>query len=264
MFFSLSSLELGLLILGVVLGSTLVGIALGRWLAKHSDALREPFGVLQAALFGLVALVLAFSLAQAVGRYDARRTAVIDDANAIGTTYLRAQTLAEPIRARSLQLLQRYTDTSIRLSETVPDTRDEREAIADGTRLQRELWRLAAQALADSPRDSAPRLYTETLNEVINLRTVRISFLSSRVPGEVLAVELLGAALGLALLGLYLAMFPRGVASVILAAVLVSALLFVTFDLDRPTRGLIRVPDRPLTDLRASMELPPAASAPAG
>jgi hypothetical protein len=264
MFFSLSSLELGLLILGVVLGATLLGVVLGRWLAKHSDTLREPFGVLQAALFGLVALVLAFSLAQAVGRYDARRTAVIDDANAIGTTYLRAQTLAEPIRARSLQLLQRYTDTSIRLSETVPDTRDEREAIADGTRLQRELWRLAAQALADSPRDSAPRLYTETLNEMINLRTVRISFLSSRVPGEVLAVELLGAALGLALLGFYLAMFPRGVASVILAAVLVSALLFVTFDLDRPTRGLIRVPDRPLTDLRASMELPPAASAPVG
>jgi len=262
MFFSLSSLELGLLIFGIVLGSTLVGIVLGRWLAKHSDVLREPFGVLQAALLGLVALVLAFGLSMAVGRYDARRAAVVDDANAIGTTYLRAQTLREPIRGRSLALLERYTDASIRLSEAVPGSAAEKAAVAEEERIQRELWRLAGQALDDSPRDSAPRLYVETLNEMIDMQTVRISLLSNRVPAEVLAIELIGAALGLGLLALYLAMLSRGIAPVIIAAVLVSALLLVTFDLDRPTRGLIEVPDRPLVDLRASMELPPAASAP--
>ena len=51
-------------------------------------------------------------------------------------------------------------------------------------------------------------------------------------------------------------------AGVVLAAALVSGLLLVTFDLDRPTRGLIEVPDTPLTDLRASMRLPPAARGP--
>jgi hypothetical protein len=56
----------------------------------------------------------------AVGRYDARRAAVVDDANAIGTTYLRAQTLPEPARTQSLDLLVRYTDASIALSESVP------------------------------------------------------------------------------------------------------------------------------------------------
>ena len=60
------------------------------------EDLREPFGVLQAALLGVVGLILAFGLALAVGRYEARRAAVVDEANAIGTTYLRAQTLANP------------------------------------------------------------------------------------------------------------------------------------------------------------------------
>jgi hypothetical protein len=78
----------------------------------------------------------------------------------------------------------------------------------------------------------------------------------------VLALEVISAAVALGLLAFYLALLGRGVLTVLLAAVLITSLLVVTFDLDRPTRGLIRVPSRPLTDLRASMELPPAAAAP--
>ena len=110
MFFRLSTLELGLIIFGIVLGTTLLGAFVGSRLRAHAETLREPFGVVQAALLGLVALVLAFGLTMAVGRYDQRRAAVVDDANAIGTTYLRAQTLHEPIRSESLDLLVRYTD----------------------------------------------------------------------------------------------------------------------------------------------------------
>ena len=68
--------------------------------------------------------------------------------------------------------------------------------------------------------------------------------------------------LALGLLAFYLALLERGVWTVLLAAALVSFLLIVTFDLDRPRRGLITVPETPLTDLRASMDLPPAASPP--
>jgi hypothetical protein len=78
----------------------------------------------------------------------------------------------------------------------------------------------------------------------------------------VLALEVIGAAVGLGLLAFYLALVGRGVVTVLLAAALVSGLLLVTFDLDRPTRGLIEVPDTPLTNLRASMRLPPAARGP--
>jgi hypothetical protein len=262
MFFSLSSWELALILLGVVLGTTAIGLVLGRYLRHRSQHLREPVSVLQAALLGLVGLVLAFGLALAVGRYEARRTAVVDEANAIGTTYLRAQTLPEPIRTQSLERIVRYTDTSIALSNSIPESARADAAIAAGQRLQRELWGLAGQALEEKPIDSAPRLYVETLNNMIDMQTVRVAGLNNRVPGAVLAVEVGGAAVALALLAFYLSILGRGVATVLLAAGLITMLLLVTFDLDRPTRGLIRVPDTPLVNLRASMELPPAASAP--
>jgi hypothetical protein len=261
-FFRLSSLELWLLLFAVVFGATGLGLFLGHYLRHRSEHLREGLGVLQAALLGLVGLVLAFGLALAVGRYESRRAAVVDDANAIGTTYLRAQTLAEPFRTRSLQRLVRYTDTSIRLSHAIPSSAKARRAVADGQTLQRQLWGLAAQALADAPVASAPRLYVETLNEMIDMQTVRVAALNNRVPGPVLAVEVIFAAVALCLLAFYLAILGRGVLPVLAAASLICLLLLVTFDLDRPARGLIRVPATPLTSLRASMELPPAAAAP--
>jgi hypothetical protein len=261
-FFRLSSLELGLLLFAVVFGAAGLGHLFGRYLRHRSEHLRAPLGVLQTALLGLVGLVLAFGLALALGRYDSRRAAVVDDANAIGTTYLRAQTLAEPFRTQSLERLVRYTDTSIRLSRAVPTTTKARQAIADGQKLQRELWSLAGQALAEEPVASAPRLYVETLNEMIDMQTVRVAALNNRVPGAVLAVEVIFGAAALGLLAFYLAVLGRGVLPALLASALICLLLFVTFDLDRPTRGLIRVPSTPLTSLRASMELPPAAAAP--
>jgi len=221
--------------------------------------MREPFAVLQAALLGVVGLILAFGLALAVGRYESRRAAVVEDANAIGTTYLRAQLLAEPVRTRSLERLVRYTDTSIRLSNSVPGSPEARLAAADGQRLHRELWRLAGQAVDGAPTGTAPRLYVETLNEMIDMQTVRVSGLNNRVPPAVLWLEVAGAMVALGLLAFYLAILGRGLFTVLFAAGLVGLLLWVSFDLDRPTRGLISVPSTPLTELRASMILPPAA-----
>jgi hypothetical protein len=83
--------------------------------------------------------------------------------------------------------------------------------------------------------------------------------LSNRVPGAVLALEVFGAAAALALLGLHISLLGRGIVPLIAAAAMVTLLLLVTFDLDRPTRGVIKVPDAPLVATRASMALPPAA-----
>jgi hypothetical protein len=244
------------------MGATGVGLLVGRRLGRRSDILREPFAALQAALLGVVGLILAFGLALAVGRYESRRAAVVDEANAIGTTYLRAQTLAEPVRTGSLERLVRYTDTSIRLSHSVPESSAADDAVADGQQLQRELWALAGEALDSAPSASAPRLYVDSLNEMIDMQTVRVSGLNNRVPPAVLWLEVAAAAVALGLLAVYLAILGRGAVTVLLAAGLVTLLLLVTFDLDRPTRGMIRVPATPLTDLRASMDLPPAATGP--
>ena len=260
MFFSLSSWALALIIFAVVATVTLVGVLLGRRLREHHEALREPFGVLQAALLGVVGLILAFGLSLAVGRYEDRRAAVVADANAIGTTYLRAQLLAEPARTRSLVLLRRYTDLALRMSSEVPNSPAMQRTTAQEDVLQRRLWGLAGQALGAAPIASAPRLYLDALNTMIDQQTVRISALNNRVPGPVLALEVIGASLALGLLGLHLSVLGRGLLPMALAAVLVTLLLLVTFDLDRPTRGLITVPDTAYKSLRASMALPPAAT----
>src|SRR4051812_9531076 len=122
MFYRLNTSELWLIVAGIVLGFVALGYAVGWILRKQADTLREPVGIVQGAFFALVGLILAFGLTLAIGRYDARRAAVVDDANAIGTTYLRAQTLAGPARIRSLQLLRRYTDATLKLSHAVPTT----------------------------------------------------------------------------------------------------------------------------------------------
>ena len=245
-----------------VLGATAIGVFLGRRVRHLSDALKEPFGVLQAALLGVVGLILAFGLSLAVTRYENRRDAVVDEANTIGTTYLRAQTLPEPMRSRSLALLKTYGENAVSLTNHVPGSDEELGTIDTEEALQRRLWALNGQALALQPVDSAPRLYEETLNEMIDAQATRVAGLNNRVPNAVLVLEVLGAALALGLLAAYLAIVGRGVVAVSLAAVLVTGLLFVTCDLDRPTRGPIQVPDSALKSVVESMQPPPAAGPP--
>ena len=262
MFFSLASWELALLVLAVIVLATLAGYLSGRYLRKHQETLREPFGVLQAALLGLVGLILAFGLSLAVGRYEDRRSATVDEANAIGTTYLRAQLIPEPARSRSIALLRHYTDLALRVSHEVPGSSGMRRTTAAEDVVQRRLWRQAGQATSTAPVASAPRLYVDSLNSTIDAQSTRLSALNNRVPGAVLGVEVIGAAVALGLLALHISLLGRGIVAMLAAAAMVTLLLLVTFDLDRPTRGLIKIPSTPLEDVRASMVLPPAAGPP--
>ena len=251
---------MGLILFALIIGATGLGVFLGHRVRHLSESLKEPFGVLQAALLGVVGLLLAFGLSLAVSRYENRRSNVVDEANAIGTTYLRAQTLAEPIRSRSLDLLIRYTRSAIRISDEVPGSAEAGDAREREQRIQRRLWSLAGDALQMAPVASAPRLYVETLNEMFDGETTRVAALSNRVPTAVLVLEILGSALALGLLAAYLAIVGRGVFAVLLASALVAFLLLVTADLDRPTRGMIQVPDTVLTNQLESMTAPPAAA----
>jgi hypothetical protein len=126
-------------------------------------------------LLGLVGLLLAFGMTMAVGRYDTRRSLVVQESNDIGTTFLRAQMLAEPSRATSLALLEEYADTAVDLADEVPDTErfdDDVERIAG---LHRELWAAAGDALRAEPSGTAPRLYIETLNSMIDTHNDRVT-----------------------------------------------------------------------------------------
>ena len=252
LFFGLSTWALVLLLVGVMAVATATGLLIGRRMAAHGEHVREPFGVLQAALIGFMGLILAFGLSLALGRYEDRRAAVVDESNAIGTTYLRAQTLAEPVRTESLDLLRalrRHEHRDLPRRPRQQRIRPCRRRRACGT--SAELWTLAGQALDEAPVDTAPRLYVESLNEMFDAQSSRVYALTNRVPTAVLVLEVAGAAIAVAALALHLATFGRGVLTVLTVSVLVAVLLVVTFDLDRPTRGLIDVPSTPLVDVRA-------------
>jgi hypothetical protein len=258
-FFSLSTWELALVIVAILGLATAAGYATGAYLREHHENLREPFGVLQGALLGVVGLILAFGLSLALGRYEDRRAATVAEANAIGTTYLRAQLIGEPERTRSLSLLRTYTDQAILIAGERPDSAAMRRTTAREDELQRQLWRLAGRAIAAAPVASAERLYVDSLNSTIDQQGVRLASLTNRVPNAVLGLEVLAAATALGLLALHISVLGRGLGPLIAAAALVTLILLVTFDLDRPTRGSIKIPDTPLVSLRASMGLPPAA-----
>src|SRR3954452_15247350 len=85
MFFSLPSWAVALVVVAVVGAATAAGYAAGYYLREHQAKMREPFGVLQGALLGVVGLILAFGLSLAVGRYEDRRASIVTEANAIGT-----------------------------------------------------------------------------------------------------------------------------------------------------------------------------------
>jgi hypothetical protein len=262
MFYRLVSWELALVIVAVIGVGCAAGAVAGRHVRRRSDTYHEPLGVLQGALLGVVGLVLAFGLSLAVGRYQDRRGDVVAEANAIGTAYLRAQTIAEPQRSRSLAAFPGYADLAIHVTKEVPGSDSLKRTTAAQGGIQRVLWRLAGQSMNAHPTNSAQRLYLESLNEMFDDQSARLAGLNNRVPNAVLALELFGAALGVGVLALYLSALGKGLVPIIAAALAVSALIYVTFDLDRPTRGVITVPAAPLVSVRASMELPPAAPAP--
>ena len=262
MLFRLSNVAFFLVVFAVVAGATAAGIVAGRSLGRRHETIRESVGAAQGALLGFVALLLAFGLTMAVGRYEADRAAVVNEANAVGTVYLRAQTLPEPLRSQKLVLLRQYTDARLALSGAVPSTAGFKKAVADANTIQNQLWGLAGTALDNDPSGSATRLYVESLNDMIDMHTTRISALGNRVPTTVVYLQLVGGSFAVGLLAMYLAMLHRSVFTALFAAGMVLVILLVTFDLDRPRRGLITVPSTPLAALRASMDQPSPAQPP--
>ena len=261
--FQLSTPALVVGLFAVIIGATVVGHLIGRSMRDRSEGLREPFGAIQSAMLGFMALVMAFGLSLAVGRYESRRAAVVTEANALGTAYLRAQTLAEPNRTPSLEQMRRLTDASIDISETVPGSPEQQTALAEQRR--RPARSVGPGRSGDdrpADRERAPPLPGQPQRGLRRPDDPGGSGLGNRVPTPVLLLEMVGAALALGLLALHLGTLGRGPGIALLAAVLVASTLFITFDLDRPVRGLINVPADPLTTLRTSMDAPPAYGGP--
>ena len=220
---------------------------------RADDATRGQFGNIQAAVLGLLALLLAFTFSMAVARYDARKQLVVEEANAIGTLQLRAQLLPEPQRSASDSLIRRYIEARIAYANAGIDKQRLAAAQLETVTVQTLLW---AQAIALANRDEKPypaNLYTQALNEVIDLPSKRIAAMNNHVPETVIWMLLLASAISLAVVGHGFGLgqarnnFSLGTLSVLIVLV-----LMLILDFDRPRRGFIEVDEEAILQLRGT------------
>lgn len=207
----------------------------------------ELWTTIQTGLLALVAFMLGFSFAQAQGRFDGRRALVIEEANDIGTTWLRAAQLPGPQRDAFRRVLTTYTADRLG-AYAAPNSGafiDERQAQSD--RDQAVLWNIASQALAAHPTNLGYSLLMQELNSTIDDSTKQRSALTQHVPVPAIMLTLTLLLVTMFSLGLSFARAKRRPAVFTIIYVLSIALVFeMGIDYDRPQTGLIRVPLAPL------------------
>jgi hypothetical protein len=163
----------------LVLGEA--GFRFGAAARRRNPAAAEGHsGSVQGAVLGLLGLLLGFSFAMAVGRNETRRALTVDEANSIGTTWLRADFLDEPERTEVRSLLRRYTQLHLD-SHDVDGGQDVAKLLAESTGIQNRLWAIARQAAAGKP-DAVTVSFITTLNETIDLQASRLAARRNHVP----------------------------------------------------------------------------------
>jgi hypothetical protein len=237
----------------VIIGAAVIGVRFGRGMRVRLTQFKEPIAVVQTTLLGFVGLLLAFGLSMGVGRYDERRVSVIDEANAIGTAYLRSLSLPDEVREPTRQRLRAYVEVRVAINDRIPGERKYEVARLSAQRINDELWALAIRALEIDPVGSGTRLYVEALNHQIDMEAARAGALNNRIPGPVLTVQIIGSIAAVAMFGLYIGLLGRSFATVLTAAVVIVLILLVIVDLDRPVRGVISTPNAPLVEQRDLM-----------
>ncbi|MFY7777347.1 MAG: hypothetical protein ACOVQ8_03650 [Elstera sp.] len=214
----------------------------------------DSISTLEAAVLGLLALMIGFSVSISVTRFDSRRDAILDEANAIGTAALRGTLLHAPHDATNLRLLRAYTDLRLTLTAAIDSPAEMTRIIDSSNALLAELWADAKTLAAIHPAVVPTGLYLESLNALIDMQEKRLSALRSRVPNIVL-IALYGIAfVAIGFVGYGLGLEPKRRRSpAYMMGLLVAAVLLLILDMDRPSTGFIHVSQRPLIDAAASL-----------
>lgn len=242
-------------LLPITIALALLAVEAGHRLAthrlRHSQPEKEaPVGGMVGATLGLLAFILAFTFGLAGSRYEARRQVVLSEANAIGTTYLRAGMLAEPMRTDARNLLREYVD--VRLAGV--QSGNVNQAIVKSEEINNRLWSVATAA-AEKEKNVITSLFIQSLNQMIDLHATRImAGLRSRVPGVIWLVLYLLLVMGMVMLG-YQAGLANSRRSIAVIALVIgfSSVLCLIADLDRPGQGMLEVSQQSMIDLRKSM-----------
>jgi len=243
---------LPLLLLIGMLVSTEAGYRLGRKEKEYQGT-----NTVEAAVLGLLGLILAFTFGAVQTRLDVRRELIIKEANAIGTAYLRLDLLPPSEQPEFRNLFRRYLDERLRFYQVLSDRKTAERELAESTKIQREIWN---RAVATSRREQwTPQamLVLPAINDMIDVTSARTLMLQTHNPG-IVTFLLIALALCSGMVAGYgmSARTSRSLLHVILYAITIAATVNAVIELDYPRAGLIRLvsADRLLVQLRETIK----------
>jgi len=222
--------------------------------AVAAEAIAQANAIL-VSMLGLLALLLAFTFSAALQRYDDRSQAVVAEANAIGTTYLRAQLLPRMMQDDVKDLVRQYLDIRIQDGRVDFSESEKRDSLLHQAKLARgQLWNHAVRAAEQGGGAITTALFIQSLNELIDASGTRMAANSRHVPEIVIFLMFATIVVSTATLG-----FASGIAGhrITLAAfvlmMLIALVVYLIIDLDRPRRGAIQVSQESMLSLQQTI-----------
>jgi hypothetical protein len=232
-----------------------VGYRLGKRRQDNSD---EPdkshTNALQGAMLGLLALLLGFTFAMSVSRFDNRKTVIMTQANAIGTAELRSRLLGTPHHEKATPLFRAYAQAWLDYRAAGIDMKALAAAEQRAFTIENELWNLVRDVTAADPHSITAGLFTAAMNDVIDMHEIRVRSIEDRVPDAVILLLLAVSALALGQVAYSSGLRGRRneLANATLALV-IAMVLVVILDIDRPRRGFVQVSQESMIRLQQSL-----------
>jgi hypothetical protein len=240
----------------------LLGLEVGRWLRLRRAELAEEENTAAAdgVVFAVLGLLIAFTFTTAAGHFDERRKLIIDQANAIGTAWLRVDLVAEAERDAIRRPMKEWVRLGLELSSK-PINQDSPEFLAmleKSAALQSEAWSAAVKAVDKSPKPPYAGLVLPPINDWIDLTTTRVEMVNRGSPPFVLPTLIALSVTASVLAGYNMAKRQRrSILHMIAFAGAIAFSVFVIIDLNHPRAGLIRInaADHAMEQLYQSMTL---------
>jgi len=232
-----------------------VGLRLAVARRRPEREKEAPVSAITASILGLVAFMLAFTFGIVTNRYDARKELVRNEANAIGTAYLRSDILPEPARSRAKELFREYVDYRLQAAQSQGINVLKKTQI-ESARIHRQLWEIAITNARENTNEELAARYIESLNAVIDIHALRVATIEYRIPNGIWLVLYILVILGMAGLGYQTAISgSRRSWAMPMLAFSFAVVLALLISLDRPQSGFIKVSQKPIADVRAMMEV---------
>jgi hypothetical protein len=243
-----------LIIPAVLLASFEGGFRIGRRIRSGDDEARLSHGMLwEAAVLALLGLLIGFAFAMAVDRFNARRELIVEEANAIETTWLRAGMLPEPARQELRGLLDRYVDTRVAFYEARTRADFEQAEVASSD-LRTQIWSRVVAAAGRDPHSTMTALLVASTNELIDLAGKRMAAVANHVPLTVFIVLVLVAATSIASVGYTCGLVGKRLwFGMVAIPLVIAAVILLVYDMAHPRQGLIRTGEPSMLRLQRAL-----------